>query len=280
MGLKPHLFSRQSVTTNVSLALNMEISSVNHKPVVKALLSHGRKMDNWAQPIDNVRKLRASAANEFLLGVMLDRGIQAKRAWSAAQWINDSLGDPSNVRALWEKLDAMENKRLLGFLRYGNGGFAFHRHYRTFGRQLPEVARIMLNKYDGDPRKIWNNKKDVVKVRERLEEIPGIGIALSRMAVLILARNFGLLGGRAAFPQLDVKPDIHVMRVFKRCGFIGRDDKTSDAIVVARELHPSFPAALDAPAYHIGNVWCRPTAPNCRECPITLVCPRRFPASS
>ena len=72
MGLKPRLFSRQSVTTNVSFPLNMEISSVNHKPVVKALLSHGRKMDNWAQPIDNIKKLRASAANEFLLGVMLD----------------------------------------------------------------------------------------------------------------------------------------------------------------------------------------------------------------
>jgi len=45
-------------------------------------------------------------------------------------------------------------------------------------------------------------------VRELLEEIPGIGPALSRMAVLILARNYGLLGGKEPLSQLDIKPRV------------------------------------------------------------------------
>ena len=184
---------------------------MDHRPVVKALLAHAKRMDDWVRPIDHVKKLRPAAANAFLLGVMLDRSIKADRAWEAAQWINDSLGDPTDVRSLWEELAKMERRRLEGFLRYGYGGRAFHRHYKTFALQLPEAGRLLLRDYKGDPRRIWNNKRNVAEVRERLEQIPGIGIALSRMAVLILARNYGLLGGKAALPQLDVKPDIHVM---------------------------------------------------------------------
>jgi endonuclease III len=197
---------------------------------------------------------------------MFDRSVKADRAWEAARWINDSLGDPAEVQSLWSALSNMENKRLEGFLRYGYGGYAFHRHYKTFARQLPQAARLLLEKYEGDPRKIWNNKRDIAEVRKHLEEIPGIGPALSRMAVLILARNYGLLGGKAALSQLDIKPDTHVMRVFKRCGFIDFTAKPGDAIVVAQKLHRKFPGALDAPAFNIGIHWCRPTRPKCGEC--------------
>jgi endonuclease III len=92
------------------------------------------------------------------------------------------------------------------------------------------------------------------------------------MAVLLLARNYGLLGGKKSLSQLDVKPDIHVMRVFRRCGFIAESSKPKDAIHAAQRLHSKFPAALDAPAYNIGKHWCRPRNPKCLECPIGTVC--------
>ena len=90
-----------------------------------------------------------------------------------------------------------------GFLRYGYGGYAFHRHYKTLSRQIPEAANHILANYDGDPRKIRNNQRDIFFVRQRLDAIPGIGPALSRMAVLILARDMGLLGGKKAKKQLE-----------------------------------------------------------------------------
>jgi len=167
----------------------------SQKNVVKALLAYAKKMDDWVKPIKNKRRFRSSAANSFLLGVMFDRSINADRAWEAAEWINDSLGDPEDVTILWKELKKIQPHKLTGFLRYGYGGKSFHRHYKTFARQLPEVANIILEYYDGDPRKIWNNQRNVTKVRERFESLPGIGPALSRMAVLILARNYGLLGG-------------------------------------------------------------------------------------
>jgi hypothetical protein len=198
-------------------------------------------MEDWVRPISRARKLRAEAANAFLVWVMFNRSILADRAEKAAHGFVDALGDPSEIGAFWHKLLSMKGPKLLGFLRYGYGGQSFHRHYKTFGRQLPEAASHLLENYQGDPRKIWNSQRDIELVRKRFEEIPGIGPALSRMAVLFLARNYGLLGGKRSFPQMDVKPDVHLMRVFRRCGFIRKGAKPIEAIEVARKLHPRFP---------------------------------------
>lgn len=199
-------------------------------------------------------------------------------AWKAGEWINDSLGEPNDPSALWKALVRMERKRLLGFSSlWIYGGKAFHRYYRTFANQLPKAAEHILKKYNGDPRKIWNSRRDVARVRESLEDIPGIGQALSRMAVLTLARNYGLLGGKSALPQLDIKTDAKLMRVFKRSGLIRplRPRGTEqDAIGIARKLSPRFPADLDAPAWEIGRKWCHPGNPECKDCPLTKACPK------
>jgi endonuclease III len=245
--------------------------------VADALVFHYRNhMSDWGTAIRSVRKFSASGANNFLLGVMFDRSINADQAWQSGKRINDALGDPEDVAALWRALAKIEKKRLLGFLRYGHGGRAFHRHYRTFGEQLPRAAEIMLSKYGGDPRRIWNNQRALTVVRDRFEEIPGIGPKLSRMALLILTRDYGLLGGRTALKQLDIAPDIHVMRVFKRTGLIESDVDRMAAIIVAQQLRPKYPGELDPPAFEIGREWCRPSKPICEECPISGVCARYF----
>jgi endonuclease-3 len=238
--------------------------------VVAALLKFGRSK---APRIRTPRKLRASAANSFLLRMMFNRSIDADLAWETGEWVSQSLTDPDDPSAVWKKLRRIQRRRLLGFLRYGYGGYALHRHYRTFAKELPKAATLILDKYDGDPRRIWNAKRNVPAVRELLEEIPGIGPALSRMTVLILARDYGLLGGKAALSQLDVKPDIHVVRVFKRSG-LTKSHSPIEAIRAAREAYPHFPAALDPPAWKIGRGYCRPISPACRECPIRAACPK------
>lgn len=253
----------------------MQTTNIRTKrKVVAALKAYARTMEEWAHPIATIKKLRPSAANSFLLGVMFDRNIDADKAWGAGEWINDSLGAPGDPSALWQALVTIEKKKLIGFLRYGYGGKAFHRYYRTFANQLPKAAEHILQKYNGDPRRIWNSRRDVPKVRESLEEIPGIGQALSRMAVLILARNYGLLGGKSALPELDIKTDAQLMRVFKRSGLISTTATEQDAIETAKNLVPTFPAVLDGPAWEIGRKWCHPRKPECKACSITKVCPK------
>lgn len=111
-------------------------------------------------------------------------------------------------------------------------------------------------------------------VRERLEAIPTIGYGLARMAVLILARDYGRLGGRKARRYLEPKPDMHVRRVFERSGLVERGAAVESIIRTARTLAQDYPAAFDAPAWDVGRNWCRPRNPKCRECPIHTACPR------
>jgi endonuclease III len=205
---------------------------------------------------------------------MFDRSITWERAWNAAEWICESIGDPENVASMWEVLANMERRRLLGFLHYGYGGMAFHRHYKTYARLLPLAARHMLEHYEGDPRKIWNKARSVDEVRDRLQAIPTIGPALARMAVLILARDHGRLGGKKVRRHLDVKPDVHVFRVFQRAGLALAKSSWKQIVESARRLAPDFPGSLDSPAWDIGRNWCRPRNPLCKECPISGVCPK------
>jgi endonuclease-3 len=253
----------------------MSVPNIRTKrKIAKALRRHARSISGWARWSQKTTKMHAYQANAFLLGVMLDRSVLADRAWEAAQWICNALIDGEDIASLWRRLRDMEPVRLRGFLRYGYGGNALHRHYKTFARLLPAAAEHLLENYDGDPRRIWNDQRDIAEVRRRLEVIPTIGPALARMAVLILARDHGLLGGKKARAQLDVKPDIHVQRVFQRTGLIPKGASPSDVVDVARDLAPDFPAALDAPAWEIGRQWCRPSRPMCSECPLGEICPR------
>jgi endonuclease-3 len=253
----------------------MRIPNIRTKrKVAKALRRHARTIAGWTRWSTKTSKMRPHTANAFLLGVMLDRSVPADRAWDAADWICRAVGDEGDVTALWQELSTMEPRRLSGFLRYGYGGQAFHRHYKTFARLLPEAADHLLAEYGGDPRRIWNNQRDVNEVRRRLDAIPNIGAALARMAVLILARHHGLVGGKKAKRHLDVKPDVHVRRVFQRAGIIPAGASLRAVVDAARQLAPDFPGALDAPAWEVGRNWCRPSRPNCSECPIGAECPR------
>lgn len=242
------------------------------KKIAKALLKHAESMDDWAKPVQSKRRFTLQKANSFFVGVLLDRQINATQAWNAAEWIVESIGDENS--GFWESLTTIEEERLEGFMRYGWGGKAFHRHWKTMAVNLQSCAEIIEDNYMGDPRKIWTGERCVSTVRDRFEEFPGIGPALSRMAVLILVRNYGLIGGEDSLRKLDVKNDVLLKRIFQRTGLVSSNAPDDSYWNVARELNPDFPAALDPPAWDIGRRFCSTNDPNCPECPLDSHCPK------
>jgi endonuclease III len=241
--------------------------------VVRALRLCTRSME-WGQWRRGTTKLHALRANAFLLGVMFDFGVRAGSAWDKARDLCLRLGGRRDVTRLWKRLAAMDGRRLRGLLHHGYDGQAYHRFHPVLARRLPAAAAHILSEYGGDPRRIWNGQRDVPTVRRRLDAIPGVGAQLASMAAFILARDYGLLGGRSGKADHDVKVDVHVRRVFRRTGLVGPRCPDSAVRDAARALSPRSPAALDPPAWHIGQQWCRPTRPKCDECKIGDVCPR------
>ena len=242
------------------------------KRIAKALRKYGDSLGDWVKPIENRRNFSLQRANSFLVGVLFDQQTKARRAWDAAEWITDSIGDKESN--FWSSVSLLDDRKLTGFMRYGWGGNAFHRYPDRMAEYLKGCAAIIDEKYKGDPRKISRNERSISKARDRLEKLPGIGPALSRMAVLILVRNYGLIGGKDALAKLGVKPDNLLKRVFKRAGLVPRNPSFDDYLDAARRLAPDFPAALDAPAWDIGRNFCSPKRPKCGCCPLDKWCPK------
>jgi len=70
---------------------------------------------------------------------------------------------------------------------------------------------------------------------------------------------------------IDIKPDVHVIRVFYRSGLSPKPEGQS-CIEAARRLHPEFPGKLDWPAWEIGRKYCYESEPNCTKCPLDDIC--------
>lgn len=243
----------------------------SNKDIVKVMISYSKKFES--SEASTIKKpFTGNEANEYLLGVMLDRSVKYELACSAGESINRTMGSEDDTSTLWKNLIRIKGIRLDGYLRYGNGGKAFHRHWKTFAKQLPAAAKFIIEEYEGDPRKIWNKQKDPRIVEERLKEIPSIGPALAKMAVKHLVKARGLIGGENSLALIDVKPDIHVIRVFKRAGLAVKNANTKTVVEAARKLSPDDPSLLDTAAWNIGRNWCHKTKPNCDDCVITKYC--------
>ena len=242
------------------------------KQIATRLKKHGKTLGGWAKSTKRKRTFTLQRANCFLVGVLFDQQVNAEQAWDAAEWITESIGEQGDD--FWKAICEIDDARLIGFMQYGWAGSAFHRYPKKMAGFLKGCGKVIAEEYGGDPRKIGRGKKNISKVRERLEKLPGIGPALSRMAVLILARNYGLLGGSDALAQLDVKPDEQLKRVFRRTGLVTGKPSFDDYIKAARKLAPKFPAELDAPAWDIGREFCFPKEPLCNSCPLDECCPK------
>jgi endonuclease-3 len=95
------------------------------------------------------------------------------------------------------------------------------------------------------------------------------------MIVLLLEKHFKIHFTDLDHRTMDVKPDVHVIRVFLRMGFID-NPSANEALKAARELNPEFPGALDGPLWRIGKQWCKPFDPLCSSCIVNSVCPKNF----
>lgn len=235
------------------------------KKIVEALMKIPKKSDpshgfNMPTGISTEKE-----ANHFFLGIMLDRLVKASTAWNSAELIVNKYGNGETN--FWKKIKTVKKKKLHVFMKSGNDGKALHRFHEEMTENLQLAAELMLEKYNGDPREIWQGQENIGKIKERFEEFQGIGSQLSSMAVTFLASNYQkqMKSLRSLLPRKDD----HSKRVFNRTGLT--DGKTT-VLATAKKLYPDFPAILDFPIWIIARKYCFNSNPKCEECPITGVC--------
>lgn len=211
--------------------------------------------------LNNIEEL----PHAFVLACVMDRQIPAERAWSIPYLISKEIGGFEFKRLLSLKKDYIRKMFLEKKL---------HRFNEVMSENFYLAIQKIKNDYNGDASNIWKDKPKSATVVRRFLEFNGVGIKIATMITNILVREFKI--PMKDYICIDISPDIHVKRVFKRIGFIPKNASNDELIFSARELNPNYPGVFDLSCWEIGRKWCRPNNPNCKRCYLNKFCKKNF----
>jgi endonuclease III len=201
----------------------------------------------------------------YVLACLMDRQIKAERAWNIPLQVFDYFGT--------HEINKLAEIPLEDYKKVFNGK-KLH-HFNDMMAEYFYKAILRINEtYKGNAAKIWQGKPSSALVVYRFLEFEGCGIKIATMAANLLARLFDV--EFSDYYSIEVSPDIHVMRVMKRIGYISQNADREMAIYKARELNPEFPGIIDAFCWDLGTTCCRPVNPKCNECIINNECKKQI----
>jgi endonuclease III len=238
-----------------------------NRAITATLIEFGATLDRSAlfpASTPNAARFALDTPFGFALATCLDRGTKAEIIWSIPFDLYNSLGhldlDP-------ERIHLMTEKELSGLVRA-----IPHkpRYINDAPRTIKELAAIVVEKCDGDAANIWRGKS-AMEVKATFDSIHGVGPGIASMAVLLIEAGFGIRFSDIDHCQMDIKPDVHAIRVLYRLG-IATERTEKSAIQAARTCNPPFPGELDAPLWYIGRNWCDALKPECSSCAMRHLC--------
>jgi len=145
-----------------------------------------------------------------------------------------------------------------------------HRFNNSMAKIFYSGIQDIKTKYHGNAAEIWNGKPSSALVVGRFLEFKGCGQKIASMAANILAREFRVKF--SDYRSIDISTDTHIMRVMQRMGYVLKGASNQMVIYKAKELHPEYPGIIDLPCFRIGQNWCHPNNPECRECIVNHYC--------
>jgi len=254
--------------------VSKEIFTAINRKVVEKLVDYGRGKRLLGSGGILLASGMQSEAHEFLItnplafliGIINAEAVSAEAFFSVPYRLRNLLGhlDPYRV-------GNMPYDELAQALRQCRG------LCRKIPRYIQQGCRKIVKEYRGNAENIWNDCPTSTALVVRFDAFNGVGQKKSTMAANILVRDLGVKVKNDDWSGINVSYDQqagHVGRVFLRAGLV-EVDKMRAVIEAARRLNPSWPGALDLPAWLIGREWCHKNNPSCDNCPINSVCPSR-----
>lgn len=120
----------------------------------------------------------------LLIGGLLDQQFPMERAFAGPLKILDRFGglDPA----------AIANADPEAFADLCAAPPAVHRYGRSMAGRIQQLARVLVDDYDGDAAAVWTGATDGRDLARRLEGLPGYGTAKVKMFVALLGKQLGV----------------------------------------------------------------------------------------
>lgn len=209
---------------------------MDNNTIEKVLRILKEKYRDWKPPI--VTEIANNTGDPFriLISTVLSSRTKDAVTRKASQRLFEKARTPREIA----KLSSEEIEKLI----YPVGFF------HTKAKRLPELARILIDKYKG-------------KVPDKLEELiklPGVG---RKTANLVVTIGFGKPG---------ICVDTHVHRISNRFGYVKTKSPEETEFALRGKLPSKWWIVYNDFLVTLGQNICFPRNPDCKGCPVNKLC--------
>ena len=121
----------------------------------------------------------------LLIGMLLDQQVSLERAFSAPLDLVRRLGHEPTAAELAEfdpvALAAIFSERP-----------ALHRYPKAMAARVQELARMIVDQYDGEASRLWQSAATGAELLERVAALPGFGAQKAQIFVALLGKQLGV----------------------------------------------------------------------------------------
>jgi uncharacterized HhH-GPD family protein len=154
-----------------------------------------------AMPVEpEANELLSRSPLALLIGMVLDQQVPLERAFSAPLDLVRRLGHEPTAAELAD----FDPVALAGIFSERP---ALHRYPKAMAVRVQEMARLLVDQYDGQPERLWTTAKTGDELLKRVSALPGFGPQKAKIFVALLGKQFGVRprGWREAAGAFGVK---------------------------------------------------------------------------
>ncbi len=142
-------------------------------------------MTIW-MPVDaEANELLNRSPLALLIGLLLDQQVPLERAFSAPLDLVRRLGHEPTAAELADSdpdaLAAIFSERP-----------TLHRYPRAMAARVQELARLVIEEYDGDAARLWESAGSGAELLKRVAALPGFGTQKAQIFVAMLGKQLGV----------------------------------------------------------------------------------------
>ncbi len=121
----------------------------------------------------------------LLIGMLLDQQVPLERAFSAPLDLARRLGHEPSAAELADfdpvALAAVFSERP-----------ALHRYPKAMAARVQDLARLIVDRYDGDAAAVWRSAGSGAELLKRVAALPGFGAQKAQIFVALLGKQLGV----------------------------------------------------------------------------------------
>jgi uncharacterized HhH-GPD family protein len=134
---------------------------------------------------DAANKLLEKQPFALLIGMLLDQQIPMEKAFTSPEVLRERLGGKLDARAI-ASFDPAQLEEI--FRRPP----ALHRFPAAMAKRVQDLARVLVEQYDGDAAAVWHGARDGKDLLARVGSLPGFGAQKAKIFTALLGKQLGV----------------------------------------------------------------------------------------